>query len=142
MSTSDFSKKIKKQLQSFSVQSYMYQSKIAHIFDLHPTDMLAIHYLDQKGELTAGRLGALLGLTSGATTTAIDRLVKSGFVSRESHTGDRRRIYVRLDQTRIKKLKAKYSIIDKQLTQILQQYSEGDLQVITKFLDTLADQSR
>lgn len=137
MSTPDFSKEIKKQLQTFSVQSYMYQSRVANIFGLHPTDMLAIHYLDQKGELTAGELGSLLGLTSGATTTAIDRLVKAGFVSRENHAGDRRRIYVRLDQTHIKKLKAEYDLIDQHLAQMLRHYAEDDLEVITRFLDAL-----
>jgi DNA-binding MarR family transcriptional regulator len=128
---------IKAQLQTFSVANYIHQSITASSFGLHPTDMLAIHYLDQNGKMMTGQLGNALGLTSGATTAAIDRLLKTGFVTRESHSKDRRRVYVRLDQTGVKKLKAKYHSVDQKIEEVLDHYSEKELQTISKFLETL-----
>lgn len=138
MSTPALKKTIKTQLQAFSVGSYIHQSTVANRFGLHPTDMLAIHYLGQNGEMTAGQLGKALGLTSGATTAAIDRLIKSGFVERETQAQDRRRVYVHLNQANIKKLKATYKMIDERLARILDRYSEKDLQVVGSFLNALS----
>ena len=137
MSTSNLKKTIKTQLQAFSVGSYIHQSTVASRFGLHPTDMLAIHYLGQKGEMTAGQLGRTLGLTSGATTAAVDRLIESGFVDRRTQDQDRRRVYVCLNQANTKKLKATYEMIDKRLAHILDRYSEKDLQIVHSFLNAL-----
>jgi len=138
MSTPTLKKTIKIQLQAFSVGSYIHQSAVASRFGLHPTDMLAIHYLDQEGEMTAGQLGKTLGLTSGATTAAIDRLIKSGFADRRTQGQDRRHVYVHLDQGNLKKLKATYEMIDERLEHVLDRFSEKNLQVIAIFLDALS----
>jgi len=138
VSTPTLKETIKTQLQAFSVGSYIYQSTVARRFGLHPTDMLAIHHLEQKGEMTAGHLGKLLGLTSGATTAVIDRLIKSGFAGRKTQDQDRRHVYIHLNQANIKKLKTSYKVVDEKLAQILDRYSEKDLQVVGDFLNALS----
>lgn len=142
MSTPTLKKTIKTQLQAFSVGSYIHQSKVASQFGLHSTDMLAIHYLEQQGEMTAGQLGKSLGLSSGATTTAIDRLIKLGFVGRRTQDKDRRHVYVFLNQANIKKLKATYKMIDESLAHTLDHYSEKDLQIVHSFLSALTQVDR
>ena len=44
--------------------------------------------------MSAGQLASAIGLTSGATTTAIDRLERAGYVHRRSDPTDRRRVLV------------------------------------------------
>ncbi len=54
------------------------------------TDFAIMEALYHKGELTAGEIGEKALLTSGAITTAVDRLVDAGLVARKESTGDRR----------------------------------------------------
>lgn len=138
MSTQQAIDEIRDQLEAFSVGSYMYQSSIATAFSLHPTDLLAIHFLGQKGDMTAGQLGTHLGLTSGATTALVDRLVKLKFVKRANSPSDRRRVYIQLNQPKIQLLKSKYQAIDQKLEDILGNYPEAHAQVISQFLKSLS----
>ena len=49
-----------------------------------------------KGRSLPGRLAELMGLTSGAMTSVLDRLESAGYVRRVRDTGDRRRVHVEL----------------------------------------------
>jgi DNA-binding MarR family transcriptional regulator len=125
---------IQKLLQSFSVHNYIYQSKVSGKFNLHPTDLLAIHYLSQHPRLSTGQLGERLGLSSGATTAMIDRLIANKLVSREADPADRRRIYVALEKAATSKLKEQYSQINRQIAQVFATYSEAELKAIVRLL--------
>jgi DNA-binding MarR family transcriptional regulator len=47
-----------------------------------------------NGPATAGQLATWTGLTTGAITAMLDRLEKAGFVRREPHPDDRRKVVV------------------------------------------------
>jgi MarR family 2-MHQ and catechol resistance regulon transcriptional repressor len=49
-----------------------------------------------KGPQPVNEIGRHIGLTSGAITTAVDRLESCGLVTREAHPSDRRARVVRL----------------------------------------------
>jgi DNA-binding MarR family transcriptional regulator len=59
------------------------------------TDLRALNLLEH-GPLTAGEIAVRLGLTTGSVTTLVDRLVRAGYVGRETDEGDRRRVLVGL----------------------------------------------
>jgi DNA-binding MarR family transcriptional regulator len=67
---------------------------VADMAGLNLTDMGCLDILGQDGPLTAGQLAERTGLSSGAMTTAIDRLESAGFVRRTRDAGDRRRVVV------------------------------------------------
>lgn len=73
---------------------------VADYLGLHVTDHECLDLLDWTGPLTAGEIGAHLGLTSGAVTGLIDRLEAGGWVHRERDPGDRRRVFVRMSMER------------------------------------------
>jgi DNA-binding MarR family transcriptional regulator len=73
-----------------------FDQAVADTLGLNRTDMRCLDILDREGRLSAGQLATQTGLTSGAITTAIDRLEKAGHVRRVRDTDDRRRIYVEL----------------------------------------------
>lgn len=69
----------------------------AHQQGVHGTDveaLIRILVADEQHPMTAGRLAAELGLTTGTVTTLLDRLERAGHVRRERDPGDRRRVIV------------------------------------------------
>ena len=69
---------------------------VADAVGLNLTDMGCIDVLSQEGPMTAGQLAQHTGLSSGAMTTALDRLEASGFARRVRDEQDRRRVLVEL----------------------------------------------
>ena len=61
---------------------------------VNQTDLGCLDVLGRLGSQTAGQLAASTGLSSGAMTTAIDRLERAGYVRRERDPDDRRRVLV------------------------------------------------
>jgi DNA-binding MarR family transcriptional regulator len=67
---------------------------VADAVGINTTDMRCLDVLSRRGGITAGQLAEETGLSSGAMTTAIDRLEVAGLVSRGRDPGDRRRVVV------------------------------------------------
>ncbi|HRP46175.1 MAG TPA: MarR family transcriptional regulator [Trueperaceae bacterium] len=65
---------------------------------LNDTDMRALHYLivcaNQGVIATAGGIAAHLGITTASTTKLLDRLERSGHVTRAPHPSDRRALSI------------------------------------------------
>lgn len=67
---------------------------------INVTDLNCLNILSLTGNMTAGELARVTGLTTASITGVIDRLEEAGFVHRERDPGDRRRVVVRLDPAR------------------------------------------
>lgn len=65
---------------------------------INRTDQRCLDILDLNGQMTAGRLAAESGLSTGAVTTLLDRLEQKGYVRRVRDTVDRRRVLVELTE--------------------------------------------
>lgn len=63
---------------------------------INRTDGRCLDIIDQEGRVPAGRLAHRSGLTPAATTAAIDRLERKGYVRRAPDPDDRRRVLVEL----------------------------------------------
>ncbi|WP_433219308.1 MarR family winged helix-turn-helix transcriptional regulator [Dactylosporangium sp. CS-047395] len=63
---------------------------------INRTDMRCLELLfSDDAEKSPGELAAAAGMTTGGVTTAIDRLERAGYVTRERDATDRRRVTVR-----------------------------------------------
>ena len=60
------------------------------------TERKLLDVLDRLGPSTAGELAAHTGLTTGAITGVVDRLVRAGYAQREPNPRDRRSVIVTL----------------------------------------------
>src|SRR5438270_9162862 len=60
------------------------------------SDFAVLEMLLHKGPQPVNEIGRRIELTSGAITTAVDRLASRGLVTREAHPSDRRARVVRL----------------------------------------------
>lgn len=69
------------------------QAAATHI-GINQTDLICLNALFRQGPMSAGQLASVIGRTSGATTTAIDRLERAGYVHRRNDPNDRRRVLV------------------------------------------------
>lgn len=69
--------------------------RAADLLGLNRTDMRCLELLYAPEPLSPGELAAAAGMTTGGVTTAIDRLERAGYVTRERDSADRRRVTVR-----------------------------------------------
>jgi DNA-binding MarR family transcriptional regulator len=74
---------------------------VARAAGLSQSDLLALEHLEETGTdgLSPRDLGDALRLTSGAVTGVIDRLERTGWVTRRPHEHDRRSVRVVLSDT-------------------------------------------
>lgn len=85
----------------------LFNQAVADHLGLHPTDVQCLNLLSlEEGPVTTGRVAELTGLTTGSATRLVDRLERSGYVTRERDTEDRRRVLVALEPARMEELGA------------------------------------
>jgi DNA-binding MarR family transcriptional regulator len=89
-----------------------------------------------RGAVTAGELARFAGLTTGAATGIIDRLVKAGYAERVSDPNDRRRVLVaRKPHSRLDKiLPAIFGPLGDDMAAVTANYTARELGVISDFL--------
>jgi len=73
-----------------------FDEAVAEAAGVNLTDMRCLEVLGLEGPVTAGRLAEATGLTTGAMTTALDRLERHGYARRVRDTADRRRVLVEI----------------------------------------------
>ncbi|MFJ5528611.1 MarR family transcriptional regulator [Streptomyces sp. NPDC093261] len=137
-------------LRAVTVQLGLHSARFASGNGMHPTDVRALIALmdaSRVGEdMTAGRLGALLGLNSAGTTALVDRLERLGHVRRVRDGRDRRRVLVEVDERAVQLGWAFFGPLIGQAVELLKGYDERELAAVRGFLDGVrkaaADQAR
>ncbi len=128
---------IGKDTQTFSTQVYLFKQQVAERLGLHPTDFQCINILDQHGPLTAGMLAKQLGLTTGATTTLIDRLEEAGYARRLPDQADKRKVQVTLSGPGLTKMRGIFKPIEQQMDAVWQAFSDAELATIAAYLERM-----
>lgn len=90
----DTIKRIRKLSQHYSYISIQMHEAVARKAGLSGTDHKYLGFLIQKGQMTAGELANLTGLTTGAVTGLIDRFEKKKLVKRQLAEDDRRKVII------------------------------------------------
>lgn len=130
------------EIRKFTRSSLMLQHNISQQAGLNATDAECLDYLMEMGPSTAGALAQATGLTTGAVTSLIDRLERSGFVKRAADPNDRRKVIVSLIPARKAGITARYSRLAAAVQELLSAYSKKELQFLighTKALTTIFD---
>jgi DNA-binding MarR family transcriptional regulator len=101
------------------------------------THLLALH-----GTMTPSELGRESGLASGTVTGVLDRLEELGFVQRQRHPGDRRKVVVVLDEARVNaELAPHFAGQAAFLAAVIARFNAAELEVIADFLEALTTSS-
>jgi len=90
----DVIKRVRKLSQHYSFTSIQMHEAIGRKAGFSGTDHKYLGFLMQKGQMTAGELSNLTGLTTGAVTGLIDRLEKKKLVKRQFSEDDRRKVII------------------------------------------------
>jgi DNA-binding MarR family transcriptional regulator len=98
------------------------------------TDARALDIVERLGPVTAGRLSIDAGLTSGAITAVIDRLVEKGYVRRVPDPTDRRRVLIEKTEKLDKVSKRLYGPLAERSLAWLDKFSTAELETIARFL--------
>jgi DNA-binding MarR family transcriptional regulator len=101
---------------------------------IHRTDLRCLGLLLAHGPMPAGHLGVAAHLSPGATTAAIDRLERAGYVRRLRPGGDRRSVLVEPTPAGRERIAAIYGPIGRAGMEHLARYREADLRLLLEFL--------
>jgi DNA-binding MarR family transcriptional regulator len=113
----------------------MFSQVVADKVGLHSTDNECLDFLILNGPSTAGQLAKYTGLTTGAVTAMVDRLIKAGYVRRQHSEEDRRKVVVIPNEEKINQEISPYSIpMGKALMAVCEEFSEDQLAVIARFI--------
>jgi len=123
------------------VETVLLFGLLAQHIGINATDMQCLNILDVEGPVPAGRLAELTGLTTGATTTTIDRLEKGGFVERVRDPKDRRRVVVRQLPSKQEGF-GFFHTIYQQWIEHCAGYSDQELAIVLDFLNTTHPKNR
>ena len=115
-------------------QSVLLSDLVAARVGLNSTDLECLDLLYLAGVTTAGRLSAHTGLTSGATTAAIDRLEHAGFVARRRDPRDRRVVLVEVVETGAKLIYPFYRPLAKRMDKFNALYPATQLVTVLRYL--------
>jgi DNA-binding MarR family transcriptional regulator len=130
------------QIRFFIAGTILFQQKMAERVGLHMTDMQCINLLDLLGPVTPGKLAACTGLTTGGVTVMLDRLEKAGLVKREPNPNDRRSVLVQVNPRKLAKIKALYTVIDRQFEEFLAATPEAELESVANFFSRISAMRR
>lgn len=124
-------------------QTVLVSDLVATRVGLNSTDLECLDLLYLAGATTAGRLAAHTGLTSGATTAAIDRLEHAGFVTRRRDLTDRRVVLVEVVEAGAKLILPFYRPIIAGMERVHGKFSDQQLATVLRYftesLDAMSD---
>ena len=116
-----------------------YDEAVSEAVGINRTDLRCLDILEQEGETTAGRLSELMGLTTGAITTVIDRLERVGYVRRVRDETDRRRVRVVVGESAMETLWPYYEPVGRMAEELFERFTDEQLEVVLDFLQTGAE---
>lgn len=117
----------------------MFHEAVGKRLGLSGTERKLLDVLSRLGPSTAGELATHTGLTSGAITGVVDRLVKAGYAQREPNPRDRRSVIVtRLASPASERLGPEvFAPLGQAIAGLSAQYQPTELAAIASYLQGL-----
>jgi len=115
-------------------ETVRFYNAVADQLGVHVTDLHCVGALIDAGPMSAGDLASRLGLTTGAITRVIDRLVERGFARRVADPADRRRVVVELTAAATVEVGTHFAGMAIHLEQAVAGYSDAQLRFLVDFL--------
>jgi len=126
--------RIRKLNQLFSYSSIQMHEAVARKAGLSGTDHKYLGFLMEKGQMTAGDLSTLTGLTTGAVTGLIDRFEKKKLVKRQFAKDDRRKVIIEPKTENIMTLfEPLYREFRKESEKLFASFSNKDVKILETY---------
>ncbi len=125
---------IRKLSQQYAFISIQMHEAVARKIGLPGTDHKYLGFIMQKGQMTAGELANLTGLTTGAVTGLIDRFEKKKLVKRQYAEDDRRKVIIVPNNKNIMTLlEPLYKAFRNESEKLIASFSEKETKVIETY---------
>jgi DNA-binding MarR family transcriptional regulator len=107
---------------------------VAEALGVNRTDLRIVGAVALAGELSAGALSAAVALSPAATTTAVQRLVAAGHLTRAVDPADRRRTVLTLTASAAALVERAYGPVASEGRAALDDYTPAELAAVERFL--------
>lgn len=118
-----------------STYRQLMHQRVADELGLGTTDLKCLDAARNVPRLIPSRLAEITGLSTSATTAALDRLERRGYVRRVRDEHDRRRVFVESTGRHEAETARFFAPLAEATTAILDSYGDDQLAVITDFLE-------
>ncbi|PWV48332.1 MarR family winged helix-turn-helix transcriptional regulator [Chitinophaga sp. S165] len=126
--------RVRRLSQSYAYTSIQMHEAVARKAGLSGTDHKYLGFLMQQGQMTAGELANLTGLTTGAVTGLIDRFEKKKLVTRKFAEDDRRKVIIEPNTKNIMALLVPlYKEFRSKSEKLLASFSGKELKIIESY---------
>jgi DNA-binding MarR family transcriptional regulator len=126
--------RIRRLYQLHSFTSIQMHEAIGRKAGLTGTDHKYLGFLIEKGQMTAGELSTLTGLTTGAVTGLIDRFEKKKLVKRRFAEDDRRKVIIEPNTKNIMALfEPLYKEFRSKSEQLITSFSNKEIKIIEAY---------
>jgi DNA-binding MarR family transcriptional regulator len=129
---------IRRMLYRRDVAVARHRATLARTLGLTDIEMQALVHLYERGALTPAEIGSLLRLSSGGATALVQRLERSGQVTRGPHPTDGRSILVRLSQRTAERLDAAQTPVTSGMDAVTRPLTQAERITVTDVLTQLA----
>ena len=129
-------------LREFIELSEEFERSIAAELDVNATDLRAMEHLIMAGPLGPTELARRVGISAGAATTSIDRLVALGHVTREPHPTDRRGTLVVPQPASRDRAMARLMPMIMGIDAELDEFTEAEQATIARYLERVVERLR
>jgi DNA-binding MarR family transcriptional regulator len=127
-------RQVRKLSQLYAYTSIQMHEAVARKAGLSGTDHKYLGFLMEKGQMTAGELSTLTGLTTGAVTGLIDRFEKKKLVKRRFAEDDRRKVLIEpITENIMTLLTPLYKSFRSQSEKLLASFSETERSIIESY---------
>ncbi|GAB3493485.1 MarR family transcriptional regulator [Spirosoma knui] len=131
----DVIRRVRKLNQLYAYTSIQMHEAVARKAGLSGTDHKYLGFLIEKGQMTAGELATLTGLTTGAVTGLIDRFEKKNLVNRRFAADDRRKVIIEPNTAVILALLVPlYKAYRAESEKLIASFSDEEINVIETYL--------
>ena len=136
-SKSELVKQVNMGAREYGISTVLFRHAVGERLGVNVTDMECLALIFFKGLATPSELARYTGLTSGATTTMLDRLEKAHLIERCPNPQDRRGTLIVLTNERTEEIDAMFAAGRAAIDKLTSSYSESELKVIADYLRKL-----
>lgn len=119
------------------INTILFRNAMGKKLGLNLTEVQALSFLGIMGISTPSQISKHTGLTTGSTTTMLDRLEKKGFIKRKANKKDRRGVFIEINKKYSKIAFPLVSGIQKAHRDLIASYTDEELKIIESFLTGL-----
>lgn len=121
-------------VREFQDATNLFDQAAAMRLGLNATDLMCLGVAMTHGPVTVGEVGRMVNLTRGATTTALDRVERTGYVRRIRHPEDRRSVLVEATTRGRTAAEAIWNPMVEAGRRFLSEYTVQELATVLRFL--------